>query len=142
MIHSGFLVHRDLWKVSDVTETRLQAGERRSASSDIRRTTRSPYSAEEKLRIVLEGLRGEESIAELCRDEGINQSLYCCSKEFLEASKKRSAGDTDRETICDEVKSLHAESHQLKEMLIELIIENRLLKNVSSRIPTLMPNRS
>ena len=62
---------------------------------DIRRQTRRQYSAEEKIRIVLEGLRGEESIAELCRREGINQNLYCrWSKEFLEAGKKRLAGDT------------------------------------------------
>jgi len=96
---------------------------------DIRRATRRQYSAEEKIRIVLEGLRGEESIAELCRKEGINQNLYYrWSKEFLEAGKKRLAGDTAREATSDEVKSLKAESRQLKEMLAELMMENRLLK--------------
>ena len=96
---------------------------------DIRRATRRQYSAEEKIRIVLEGLRGEESIAELCRKEGINQNLYYrWSKEFLEAGKKRLAGDTAREATSDEVKSLKAESRQLKEMLAELLMENRLLK--------------
>ena len=96
---------------------------------DIRRATRRQYSAEEKIRIVLEGLRGEESIAELCRKEGINQNLYYrWSKEFLEAGKKRLAGDTAREASSDEVKSLKAESRQLKEMLAELMMENRLLK--------------
>jgi len=96
---------------------------------DIRRATRRQYSAEEKIRIVLEGLRGEQSIAELCRKEGINQNLYYrWSKEFLEAGKKRLAGDTAREATSDEVKSLRAESSQLKEMLAELMMENRLLK--------------
>jgi len=96
---------------------------------DIRRATRRQYSAEEKIRIVLEGLRGEQSIAELCRKEGINQNLYYrWSKEFLEAGKKRLAGDTAREATTDEVKSLRAESSQLKEMLAELMMENRLLK--------------
>src|SRR6516165_4648716 len=78
---------------------------------DIRRATRRHHSAEEKIRIVLEGLRGEESIAELCRKEGINQNLYYrWSKEFLEAGKKRLAGDTAREATSDEVKELKAES--------------------------------
>jgi len=96
---------------------------------DIRRKTRRRFSAEEKIRIVLEGLRGEESIAELCRKEGINQNLYYrWSKEFLEAGKKRLAGDTVREATSDEVKSLHTESAQLKEVVAELVMENRLLK--------------
>jgi transposase len=99
------------------------------AVRDIRRATRRRYSAEEKIRIVLEGLRGEDSIAELCRKEGINQNLYYrWSKDFLEAGKKRLAGDTAREATSDEVKSLRAESNQLKEMLAELMMENRLLK--------------
>src|SRR6266436_7276400 len=76
---------------------------------DIRRATRRHHSAEEKIRIVLEGLRGEDSIAELCRKEGINQNLYYrWSKEFLEAGKKRLAGDTAREATSDEVKELKA----------------------------------
>ena len=96
---------------------------------DIRRQTRRQYSAEEKIRIVLEGLRGEDSIAELCRKEGINQNLYYrWSKEFLEAGKKRLAGDTAREATSDEVKDLKAEARQLKETLAEVLIENRLLK--------------
>jgi transposase len=99
------------------------------AVRDIRRATRRQYSAEEKIRIVLEGLRGEDSIAELCRKEGINQNLYYrWSKEFLEAGKKRLAGDAAREATSDEVKSLRSESLQLKEMLAEVMIENRLLK--------------
>ena len=99
------------------------------AVREIRRATRRQYSAEEKIRIVLEGLRGEESIAELCRKEGINQNLYYrWSKEFLEAGKKRLAGDVAREATSDEVKSLRSESSQLKEMLAELLMENRLLK--------------
>lgn len=96
---------------------------------DIRRATRPRFAAEEKIRIVLEGLRGEESIAELCRKEGINQNLYYrWSKEFLEAGKKRLAGDTVREATSDEVKSLRSQASQLKELLAEVMIENRLLK--------------
>ena len=96
---------------------------------DIRRATRRHFSAEEKIRIVLEGLRGEDSIAELCRKEGIAQNLYYrWSKEFLEAGKKRLAGDTAREATSDEVKTLRAEARQLKEALAEATLENRLLK--------------
>ena len=96
---------------------------------NIRRVTRRHFSAEDKIRIVLEGLRGEDSIAELCRKEGINQNLYYrWSKEFLEAGKKRLAGDTAREATSDEVKELKAEARQLKETLAEVLIENRLLK--------------
>jgi len=96
---------------------------------DIRRATRRHFSAEEKIRIVLEGLRGEDSIAELCRKEGIAQNLYYrWSKEFLEAGKKRLAGDTAREATSDEVKTLRAEARQLKEALTEATLENRLLK--------------
>ncbi len=96
---------------------------------DIRRATRRHFSAEEKIRIVLDGLRSEESIAELCRKEGIAQTLYYrWSKEFLEAGKKRLAGDTAREATSDEVKNLRAEARQLKEALAEATLENRLLK--------------
>src|SRR4026209_864602 len=96
---------------------------------DIRRATRKQFSAEEKIRIVLSGLRGEDSIAELCRKEGIAQNLYYrWSKEFLEAGKKRLAGDPAREARSDEVKPLRAEARQLKEALAEATLENRLLK--------------
>src|SRR5262249_2183193 len=96
---------------------------------DIRRATRRHHSAEEKIRIVLEGLRGEDSIAELCRKEGINQNLYYrWSKEFLEAGKKRLAGDTAREATSDEGKELKAEARQLKGALAEGPLENRLPK--------------
>ena len=96
---------------------------------DIRRKTRKQYSAEEKIRIVLEGLRGEESIAALCRREGIAESLYYSwSKEFLEAGKKRLAGDTARQATSNEVKSLRVEARDLKEALAEQMLENRLLK--------------
>src|SRR5467141_3563644 len=96
---------------------------------EIRRVTRRQFSAEEKIRIVLTGLRGEDSIAELCRREGIVENLYYrWSKEFLEAGKKRLAGDTAREATSDEVKELKAEARQLKETLAEVLIENRLLK--------------
>jgi transposase len=96
---------------------------------DIRRATRRHYSAEEKIRIVLEGLRGEDSIAELCRREGINCNVYYrWSKEFLEAGKKRLSGDTVREATSDEVKQLRTEATALKETLAELLMENRVLK--------------
>ena len=96
---------------------------------DIRRRTRKNYSAEEKIRIVLEGLRGEESIAELCRKEGLNPNVYYrWSKEFMEAGKKRLSGDTVREATTDEVKELRAEAAALKETLGEMVMENRLLK--------------
>jgi transposase len=96
---------------------------------DIRRATRKHRSAEEKIRIVLEGLRGEYSIAELCRREGIAESLYYSwSKEFLEAGKRRLAGDTAREASSSQVKDLRSEMAALKEAVADLILENRLLK--------------
>lgn len=96
---------------------------------DIRRATRRQYSAEEKIRIVLDGLRGEDSVAELCRREGINTNVYYrWSKEFLEAGKKRLAGDTAREATPTEVKDLRSEAAALKEAVAELLMENRLLK--------------
>src|ERR1700688_4202518 len=89
--------------------------EAEKAVRDIRRATRRQYSAEEKVRIVIAGVRGEDGIAELCRKEGINQNLYYrWSKDFLEAGKKRLAGDTAREATSDEVKGLRTETHQLK----------------------------
>jgi transposase len=79
------------------------------AITDIRRATRRHFSGEEKIRIVLEGLRGEASIAELCRHEGIVSSMYYgWSKEFLEAGKRRLAGDPARAATSDEVKDARA----------------------------------
>ena len=96
---------------------------------EVRRSTRRQFSAEEKIRIVLSGLRGEDSIAELCRREGIVQNLYYrWSKEFLEAGKKRLAGDTVRAATSDEVQELRREASALKEVVAELTLENRLLK--------------
>jgi len=96
---------------------------------DIRRATRRHFSAEDKIRIVLDGLRGDDSIAELCRKEGIAQSLYYVwSKEFLEAGKRRLAGDTARAATTDEVRDLRRESSALKECVADLTLENRLLK--------------
>jgi transposase len=95
----------------------------------IRRATRKHHSAEEKIRIVLEGLRGEYSIAELCRREGIAESLYYSwSKEFLEAGKKRLAGDTARAATSGEVKDLRREVRDMKVLVADLTLENRLLK--------------
>ena len=96
---------------------------------EIRRATRRQFSTEEKIRIVLSGLRGEDSIAELCRREGITSSMYYgWSKEFLEAGKRRLAGDTARAATSDEVKDLRREAGALKEVVADLVLENRLLK--------------
>ena len=99
------------------------------AIREIRRKTRRKFSAEEKIRIVIEGLRGEESIASLCRREGIAANLYYrWSKEFLEAGKKRLLGDTQREANSSEVRELRQENARLKELVAETMLENRLLK--------------
>ena len=102
--------------------------EAEKAVKDIRRATRKIHNAEEKIRIVLAGLRGEDSIAELCRREGIQSLYYSWSKEFLEAGKKRLAGDTARQATSSEVKDLRAEALALKEVVADLTLENRLLK--------------
>ena len=95
----------------------------------IKRKTRKQYSAEEKIRIVLDGLRGEDSIAELCRREGIAQSLYYkWSKDFMEAGKKRLAGDIVRQANSSEVTDLRREARDLKEVVAEQTLELRLLK--------------
>ena len=96
---------------------------------NIRRKTRKQYSSEEKIRIVLEGLRGESSVAELCRREGIAQSLYYkWSKEFLEAGKQRLAGNTKRQADSQEVSEMRHENEQLKQLVAELALKNRVLK--------------
>jgi len=96
---------------------------------NIRRQNRKKYSAEEKIRIVIEGLRGDESIAELCRREGIAQSMYYkWSKEFLEAGKQRLTGNTKRQADSSEVKELRTENQQLKELIAELALKNKVLK--------------
>ena len=95
----------------------------------IRRHTRRQYSAEEKIRIVIAGMRGEDTVAELCRREGISQSLYYSwSKEFMEAGKRRLAGDTARAATTGEVQDLRREARALKECVADLTLENRLLK--------------
>jgi transposase len=111
------------------SKAELDSAAAEKAVRDLRRATRRQYSAEEKVRIVIAGLRGEDSIAELCRKEGINQNLYYrWSRDFLEAGKKRLAGDTAHEATSDKVKAIHAQARQLKELLAELLLENRLLK--------------
>ena len=103
-----------------------------SVIREIKRKTRRKFSTEEKIRIVLEGLRGEESIAELCRREGISPNLYYnWSKEFLEAGKKRLLGDTKREATSGEVIALRSENEQLKQLVAELTLEIRKLKKIS-----------
>ena len=96
---------------------------------NIRRATRKHYSAEEKIRVVLDGLRGEQSLAELCRREGIAEGLYYSwSKEFLEAGKRRLSGDTARAATSSEVKDLRRQAQELKEVVAEQALELRLLK--------------
>ena len=100
-----------------------------SVVKDIRRRTRTKYSSEEKIRIVLEGLRGEESIANLCRREGMSNNLYDrWSKDFLEAGKKRLMGDTTREANSHEVSDLKKENEHLKQLVAEIALKNRVLK--------------
>ena len=98
---------------------------------EIRRKTRRKFSAEEKIRIVLEGLRGEESIAELCRREGISPNLYYnWSKEFLEAGKGRLQGDTKRQATSPEVSEQRQENARLKELVADLSLKNAVLKKM------------
>ena len=100
-----------------------------AAVRDIRRRTRRKFSPEERIRIVLEGLRGEQSVSELCRREGIAANLYYrWSKDFLEAGKKRLAGDTVREATSSEVQDLNRQNSDLKETVAELLLKNRVLK--------------
>ena len=100
-----------------------------AAVREIRRKTRRRFAPEEKIRIVLDGLRGEQSISELCRREGIAAKLYYrWSKDFLEAGKKQLAGDTVREATSDEVKGLRSENRELKEVVAEITLRNRILK--------------
>jgi transposase len=100
-----------------------------STVRQIRRKTRKKYSAEEKIRIVLEGLRGEHGIAELCRREGIHPNMYYkWSKEFLEAGKQRLTGDTQRQADSEDVQSMREENAQLKQLVADLSLKNRVLK--------------
>lgn len=100
-----------------------------SLISELKRKTRRNYSSEEKIRIIIEGMRGEMTIAELCRKEGISQGLYYkWSKDFMEAGKKRLSGDTQREANTSEVKELKDENRSLKELVAELSLDNRDLK--------------
>jgi transposase len=102
---------------------------------EIKRRTRKRYNAEEKIRIVLEGLKGESSIAEICRREGINPNVYYkWSKDFFEAGKKRLLGDTVREATSTEVVDLKKENDQLKALVAELSLKNRVLKKSLSSL--------
>ena len=100
-----------------------------AVTKDIKRQTRRKFSSEEKIRIVLEGLKGEESVAEICRLEGIAPALYYrWSKDFIEAGKSRLNGDTVREANTSEVSGLRKENTDLKEVVAELTLDNRVLK--------------
>jgi transposase len=96
---------------------------------EIKRKTRRKFTAEEKIRIVLEGLRGEESIADLCRKGGIHPTMYYkWSKAFLEAGKRQLNGDTIREASSNEVKEIRDENDELKMLVAELSLRTRVLK--------------
>ena len=100
-----------------------------SVVREIKRKTRRKFNSEERIRVILEGLGGEESIASICRREGIAPSMYYkWSKAFLEAGKQRLKGDTIREANSDEVGELRKENEQLKELVAELSLRNRVLK--------------
>jgi len=100
-----------------------------SLISELKRKTRRIYSSEEKIRIIIDGLRGETTIAELCRKEGISQGIYYkWSKDFMDAGKRRLTGDTMREANTSEVKELKDENRSLKELVAELSLDNRDLK--------------
>lgn len=100
-----------------------------SVISAIKRRTRRIFSAEEKIQVVLECLRGEESVASICRKYGINENnYYNWSKEFMEAGKKRLSGDTERQATSGEVGSLKKENSQLKELVADLLMQNTVLK--------------
>jgi transposase len=100
-----------------------------SLISELKRKTRRNYSSEEKIRIIIDGMRGEMTIAELCRKEGISQGIYYkWSKDFMDAGKRRLTGDTMREANTSEVKELKAENRSLKELVAELSLDNRDLK--------------
>lgn len=116
--------------------------ETESIVREIKRRTRRKYSSEEKIRIVLEGLRGEIGIAELCRKEGLNPNIYYkWSKEFLEAGKKRLQGDTVREATSNEVVDLKKENDQLKALVAELSIKNRVLKKSLNGVESVFEER-
>jgi transposase len=100
-----------------------------SVVKEIKRNTRRKFNSEEKIRIILEGLRGEDSIASICRKEGISPSIYYkWSKAFLEAGKRQLNGDTIREASSSEVSDLRSENEQLKQLVAELSLKNRVLK--------------
>ena len=100
-----------------------------SVVREIKRKTRRKFNSEEKIRIILEGLKGEDSIAAICRREGIAPSLYYkWSKTFLQAGKRRLKGDTIREANSDEVSELRQENDELKQLVAELNLKNRVLK--------------
>jgi len=106
-----------------------KAGPAESIVKEIKRRTRRKFNSEEKIRIILEGLKGEASIAEICRKEGIHpQMYYKWSKEFLEAGKRRLSGDTAREATSGEVGELRRENDDLKQVVAELTLKNRVLK--------------
>lgn len=120
------------------SSTREKSGTREDGSGQdfirkVRRKTRRRYTSEEKIRIVMEGLRGELSVADLCRREGIHSNVYYkWLKDFMEAGKARLSGDTRRDASKDEVDGLKRENARLKELVAEQAVELHGLKKIVS----------
>jgi transposase len=110
-------------------ETKSQKQSTENFVKDIRNKTRRIFTSEQKILIVMEAIRGESPVPEICRKYGIHQAqFYRWNKEFLEAGKKRLAGDTMREATSDEVVQLRKENQRLKEMVADLVLRYDIVK--------------
>ena len=121
-----------MWDLITLKSHKMEDKKKPSASSlvrEIKRRTRRTFSAEQKIQIVLEGIRGEESVSAICRKYGIHENnYYNWSKDFMEAGKKRLSGDTERDANTSEVKELKEENGDLKDLVAELSLQVRILK--------------
>ncbi len=121
-----------MWDLVTLKSHKMEDKKKPSASSlvrEIKRRTRRTFSAEQKIQIVLEGIRGEESVSAICRKYGIHENnYYNWSKDFMEAGKKRLSGDTERDANTSEVKDLKEENGDLKDLVAELSLQVRILK--------------
>jgi transposase len=121
---------------NDTTDPTEQAEERtretQSFIRSVRRSTRRKYTPEEKIRIVVEGFRREETVSDLCRREGINPAnYYSWTKEFMEAGKERLARNTVRDATRHEIEQLKRENGDLKEIVADLLLETHRLKKTA-----------
>jgi transposase len=112
-----------------VQQSAVQTGSAQTFIRKVRRYTRRKYSAEDKIRIILEGMKREVSVADLCRKEGISSNIYYIwVKDFMEAGKARLMGDNQRQATDSEVKSLRRENSRLKVILAEQMLELSVFK--------------